>query len=94
MANVLIGKIEVALEDVLHFFQKAEQIVLKGPKVISAVVTLFSAIEKVVVDASVDISNPATLINVPLDIQQFNDVKAVWPDIKAILISAGIKFPS
>lgn len=91
MANAVIGKIEVVLEDVFSFLKKTQQVVLKGPTVILALSNLFTAVEKVVTDVSGDVANPTGLINIQMDINQFNDLKAVWADIKAAFAAIGIK---
>jgi hypothetical protein len=91
VANVVIGKIEVALEDVAHWLAKAQTVLLKGPAIIASLGTLFVAVDKVLSDASTDLSNPVGLINIPMDVQQFADLKLVWTDIKAAFASAGVK---
>lgn len=92
MANVVIGKVEVVLEDVLHFFAKVQTVVLKGPQIIVSLTVLLTAVDKVINDVQLDVANPVGLINVPMDAQQLADVKAIWPDIKAVFASAGFKF--
>jgi hypothetical protein len=91
MANVVIGKIEVALEDVAHWLSKAQALLIKGPAVIASLGTLFVAVDKVLSDATTDLSNPLGLVNIPMDVQQFTDLKAVWADIKAAMATAGVK---
>lgn len=84
--------IEVAIEDILHWFSKVEQVVLKGPHIIMAIGTLLAAVEKVLADVQIDVANPIGLINISVDAQQLADVKVIWPDIKAVFTAAGIKF--
>lgn len=91
MANVVIGKIEVALEDVAHWLSKAQQLILKGPAILTSLGTLLVAVDKVLADVSLDVSNPTGLINIPMDMQQLADLKAVWTDIKTAFGSAGVK---
>lgn len=84
--------IEVALEDIVHFFANFNQeLKLKGPSVLTSFAALVEAADKVAIDAAGDVSNPATLINIPMDIQQFTDVKAVVPEFKTLLSNIGIK---
>ena len=89
MANAQIttktgNVIEVAFEDILHWLVKAQNLTLKGPAIIAAVTAILSAVDKVVVDASLDVAAPADLINIPMDVQQLQDIKAVWADIMAL----------
>ena len=91
MANVVIGKVEVALEDVAHWLSRAQQVIIKGPAIVTALGTLFVAVDKVLADASLDLSNPVGLVNIPMDIQQFADLKTVWTDIKNAFSAAGVK---
>ena len=76
------GVIEIAFEDILHWLTRAQTLVLKGPALITALTVLLQAVDKVVLEAQTDVSNPIGLINIPMDIQQFNDVKVVWADVK------------
>jgi hypothetical protein len=76
--------IEVAFEDILHWLVKAENIVLKSPTEIAAVTAILQAVGKVINDASLDVANPTGLINIPMDVAQLADVKAVWADISAL----------
>ena len=91
MANVVIGKIEVALEDVLHWVSKVQSVLLKGPAIITALGVILTAVDKVINDAQVDVANPIGLINIPMDLQQLADVKLVWTDIKAAFTAGGVK---
>ena len=88
MANAQIktktgNVIEVAWGDILSFLNKAQQIVVKGPQVIAGVTVILQAVDKVVADGSLDVSNPVGIINIPMDVAQFQDVKAVWEDVKS-----------
>lgn len=93
-ANVVLGKVEVALEDVWHWFSKAQQIVLKGPAILMALTVLIQGVEKVIADVAADAANPLALVNVQITNQQLIDVQAVIPEIKAVLVAAGVKFTS
>jgi hypothetical protein len=92
VANVILGKIEIAAEDVLRFLSVTQTAILKGPAVLSALATLIGGLDKVVVDIQVDAANPLQLLNVPFTMQQLADIKAVLPEIKATLTAAGYKF--
>lgn len=89
MANIFleIGKgIEVAAEDALAFFAKAQK---AAPGVIAALAVLGAATEKALADAEGAAANPASLLlNLSGDIADF---KAEWPAVKAFLESLGVK---
>jgi hypothetical protein len=57
--------------------------------VVAALATLAAAVEKPLVDVSGVIVNP---LNIALDVQTANDLKAVWPDVQKFLGSLGVKF--
>ena len=89
MANTQIttktgNVIEVAFEDILHWLVKVQALTLKGPQIIAAVTAVLSAAGKVIEDASLDAAAPTTILNIPMDAQQLQDVKVVWTDIKAL----------
>jgi hypothetical protein len=91
MANVVvtIGKdVDVIAEDILHWLAAGEKELKIAPKAIAALGVLFGAVDKVVVDAAGVATNPA---NIVLDLQTFQDVMAVWPDVKAFAATIGIK---
>lgn len=91
MANVVIGKIEVALEDVLHWVSKVQTVILKGPAIITALGVILQQVDKVIADVTLDASAPITLLNVQIDTQQLADIKLVWADIKTAFTAAGVK---
>lgn len=89
MANTTIitksgNKIEIAFEDILHWLVKAQSLTLKGPAIIAAVSAILSATSTVVEDAALDAATPTTLLNIPIDAGQLQDIKLVWTDIKAL----------
>ena len=90
MANVVIGKIEVALEDVLHWLAGVEKVVLETPKIITSVSVVLIAVGKVISDASTDFSNPTQLINIPIMASQLADIKSVWADIVNVFKTAKV----
>jgi len=91
MANVVIGKIEVALEDVFHWLTSAKTFVIKSPTILAALVTILVAVGKVVEDVKMDFSNPIAVFNIPLSGQQLTDIKSVWADIKELFLDFGWK---
>lgn len=93
MANILvsIGKdIEVAAGDLLKWVTTGATTAEKlGPGALAGLGVLAGAVEKALVDAATAASNPATLVlNLGSDIE---DIKAVWPDLKAFLQTLGVK---
>lgn len=95
MANLLldIGKgLEVAAEDVLKWganVQTAGKSVNASPTALAALGVLASGVEKAIVDAQGDVTNPLSLLfTAP---EQYQDFKAVWPELKTMIESLGIK---
>lgn len=91
VANVLIGKIEVALEDVIQWLGGVHNFVLKSSTVVTALAQVVVAVGAVVEDAQADFSNPSGMTSITLQNQQLQDLKAVWADVKAAFAAAGIK---
>ena len=92
MANILLNiekGIEIAAEDALKWLGKPHGALSAAPAVIAALATLVSAVEKPLAEISVVAVNP---LNIALDIQTATDLKAVWPDVKAFLVTLGVKF--
>ena len=92
MANILVNVekgIELGAQDILKWLGKAHTALNAAPAVIAALATLIAAVDKPLVEVSGVIANP---LNIPLDIQTANDLKAVWPDVKAFLGTLGVKF--
>ena len=91
MANVLLNiekGVEVAASDALHFIAGVNA---KSPAAIAALGVLLGAVAKVVSEVSNDAQAPASLLNFSLDVSQFADIKAVWPDVVKLASSLGIK---
>jgi hypothetical protein len=85
--------IEIAAEDVLHFFvNTGKEIVLRGPAVLSGLALLCVKIEPLVADAMTDASNPAEMLNVSFTVQEIKDIQAIIPAFKQELAAAGVKF--
>jgi hypothetical protein len=88
MANIVLSiekGIEIGAEDALKWLNGANTALHTAPEVVAALATLIAAVEK----ALADISNP---LNIALDIQTVNDLKAAWPAVKQFLTSMGVKF--
>jgi hypothetical protein len=92
MANILVNiekGIEIGAEDVLKWLTGANKALHAAPEVVAALATLIGAFEKPLADISGAAANP---LNIALDIQTVNDLKATWPSVKEFLSSLGIKF--
>jgi hypothetical protein len=92
MANILVNLekgIEIAAADVLKWLGKAQTAVSAAPAVVAALATLVTQLEKPIMEVSGVAANP---LNIALDLQTATDLKAVWPDIKAFLVTLGVKF--
>ena len=92
MANILVNiekGIEIAAEDALKWLGKAHGAISAAPGVVAALATLITATEKPLLELSGAAANP---LNIALDIQTAEDLKAVWPDVKLFLGTLGVKF--
>lgn len=91
MANIIVNVekgIEIAAQDALKWLTGANKALKAAPQVVAALATLFGAIEKPISELAGAASNP---LNIALDIQTAEDLKAVWPDLKAFLATLGVK---
>jgi len=92
MANILVNiekGIEIGAEDALKWLSKMDKAVHAAPEVVAALATLISAVEKPLADVAGVAQNP---LNVSLDIQTVQDLKATWPAVKQFLSTMGVKF--
>jgi hypothetical protein len=92
MANILVNVekgIEIAAADALKWLGKAQTTLSAAPGVVAALATLIAAVDKPIAEVAAVAANP---LNIPLDIQTVNDLKAVWPEVKTFLGSLGVKF--
>ena len=92
MANILVNVekgIEIAAADALKWLGKAQTTLSAAPGVVAALATLISAVDKPIAEVAAVAANP---LNIALDIQTVNDLKAVWPEVKAFLGTLGVKF--
>ena len=92
MANILVNVekgIEIAAGDVLKWLGKAQIALHAAPAVVAALATLITAVDKPLIELSGVAANP---LNIALDVQTAEDLKAVWPDVKAFLATLGVKF--
>jgi hypothetical protein len=92
MANILVNiekGIEIGAEDVLKWLTGAEKILYAAPTAIAALATVAGALEKPLTELAGAASSP---LNIALDIQTATDLKAAWPQVKAFLVTLGVKF--
>ena len=92
MANILVNVekgVEVAAEDALKWLTGASKAIQATPAVVAALATLVGAVEKPISELAGAVANP---LNISLDIQTVTDLKAVWPQLQAFLVTLGIKF--
>ena len=92
MANIGVSVekgVEVAAEDVLHWVKGLEKVVTAAPEVLAALAVLAASVERPLMDLAVVSANP---LNIPMDLQTANDLRAAWPAVKAFLGSMGAKF--
>jgi hypothetical protein len=92
MANILVNTekgIELGAEDALKWLSRVQTVLSATPGVVAALATLVTAADKPLIELSGVAANP---LNIALDIQTANDLKAVWPDVKAFLATLGVKF--
>jgi len=92
MANILVSiekGIEIGAEDALKWLTGADKALHAAPEVIAALATLVGAVEKPLSELAGAAANP---LNIALDLQTANDLKAVWPEVKAFLGTLGVQF--
>ena len=90
MANVVIGKIELALSDVAHWLSGVQQVILKGPTIITALAALFSELATVVTEAETAVETPTVVLTATFQTSTIIALKAVWPDVVAVFKAAGV----
>jgi len=91
MANILVNiekGIEVAAEDVLKWLVSAGKALHAAPAAITALAAMAAALEKPLAELEEVAVNP---LNIPLDIQTAQDLKAAWPEVKTFMKSLGVK---
>lgn len=92
MANILVSiekGIEIGAEDALKWLIGAGKALYAAPAAIAALAVMAAALEKPLAELASAAESP---LNISLDIQAANDLKAAWPEVKAFLKSLGVKF--
>lgn len=89
-ATVIIKDIEVGAEKLLSFVTNAESKVnAAGPGAVAGLATLLGAVGSAIAEAGEAAS--AGGVNIALDVETFNSLKTVWPDIESFASKIGIK---
>lgn len=91
VANILVNLekgIEIGAEDALKWLTGAGKALRATPAVIAALATLAGALDKPLTELAAAAANP---LNIALDVQTAEDLKAVWPEVKTFLHSLGVK---
>jgi hypothetical protein len=92
MANIFLNVekgIEVAAEDALKWLTGTVKALHAAPAAIAALATLAGALEKPLSELAGAVENP---LNIALDVETAEDLKAAWPEVKAFLVTLGVKF--
>ncbi len=92
MPNIVVNLekgIELAAEDALKWLNGANTALNAAPQALAALATLIAAVEKPLADVPGVVHEP---LNITLDAQMVNDIKAALPDVKLFLGSLGVKF--
>jgi hypothetical protein len=92
MANILVSiekGIEIGAEDALKWLVGVNKALTAAPHVVAALATLIGAVEKPLADVAGVAQNP---LNIALDMQLVNDLKAALPAVKQFVTTLGVKF--
>jgi len=92
LANLVVSVekgVEIGAEDALKWLTGANKAVHAAPAVVAALAILAVAMEKPLSELAGAVANP---LNIPLDIQTAEDLRAAWPEVKLFLGSLGVKF--
>jgi hypothetical protein len=86
--NIILKDVEVDAGKVLSFLTRASK---ATPAAAAALGVILGAVSKVVGDAAAVAGAPATALSVTFDQATIADLKAVWPDVKELATTLGIK---
>jgi hypothetical protein len=81
--------LKLAAGDVLRWLKGTGKALHAAPQVIAALAVMAAALERPLFDAAAVAGNP---LNIPLDIQTAEDLRAAWPAVKAFLQELGVRF--
>jgi hypothetical protein len=92
MANLIVDvekDVKLAAGDLLRWLRGADRAVQAAPTVIVALAVLAEALERPLAEVSAVVSNP---LNIALDIETVEDLRAAWPEVKLFLKDLGVQF--
>ena len=92
MANIFLNVekgIVVGAEDVLKWLTSTAKMLRATPAAIAALATLAGALEKPLSELEGVAANP---LNIVLDVETAEDLRTAWPELKAFLVTLGVKF--
>ena len=92
MANIFLNVekgIVVGAEDVLKWLTSTAKMLSATPAAIAALATLAGALEKPLSELAGVAANP---LNIVLDVETAEDLRTAWPELKAFLVTLGVKF--
>jgi hypothetical protein len=92
MVNIVVNiekGVAIGAEDALKWLNGTDKAVHAAPAAIAALAILVDALDKPLLDLAGVAINP---LNIPLDIQTATDLVAAWPQVKAFMVSLGVKF--
>jgi hypothetical protein len=84
--KIMFEDVEVAAEKVLSFTAKVGK---STPAAVAGLGIVLGAVDKAVVDVSSAAGSSG--LNISLDAQSWADIKPIWPDVKALAATLGIK---
>ena len=91
MANIFLNVekgIVVGAEDVLKWLTSTAKMLRATPAAIAALATLAGALEKPLSELAGVATNP---LNIVLDVETAEDLRTAWPELKAFLVTLGVK---
>jgi hypothetical protein len=91
MANLIVDvekDVKLAAGDLLHWMRGADRAVQAAPTVIAALAVLAGALERPLTDVAAVTANP---LNIALDIETVEDLRAAWPAVKLFLKELGVQ---
>jgi hypothetical protein len=92
MASIFVNVekgIVVGAEDVLKWLTSTAKMLRATPAAIAALATLAGALEKPLSELAGVAANP---LNIVLDVETAEDLRTAWPELKAFLVTLGVKF--
>lgn len=89
--NVLVefeNGVKIAASDALHILADVEK---KTPEAVAGLAVVIGTVDKALVDVQTAAGAPVQLLSIQFDKAAAADLKAVWPAVKALVATLGIK---